>query len=293
MDGRIGVWHGLFTRGPVQAARAAAAEIEQLGYGTLWVSEGPGTKDPFSSAAVLLAATERIAVGTGIASIWGRDATATAAASATLAEAFPGRFILGLGVSHSPIVAGRGHDYAKPLAAMRAYLEGMDEAEPSLPKPERPAPRLLAALRPKMLELARDQADGAHPYLVPPEHTALAREILGPDRLLVPEQGVVVESDPATARALAREHLSYYLPMPNYVNNWRALGYTDEDFADGGSDRLVDALVAWGDAETVAERIHAHLDAGADHVALQPLTAIPTLPAVTTTLHTLAPALSL
>lgn len=291
MDGRIGVWHGLFTRAPVREIRAAAAEIENLGYGTLWLSEAPGTRDPYASAAVMLAATERIAVGTGIANIWARDATATAAASTTLAEAFPGRFILGLGVSHGPIVASRGHDYAKPLAAMRTYLDDMDSAEADLPRAERPAPRLLAALRPRMLELARDRADGVHPYLVPVEHTALAREIIGADKLLVPEQAVVVETDPVRARTLAREHLAYYLELPNYVNNWREFGFTDNDFSDGGSDSLVDALVAWGDAETVAKRVHAHLDAGADHVALQPLT--PSLAEATTALHTLAPALSL
>ncbi|MFI6323280.1 LLM class F420-dependent oxidoreductase [Nonomuraea sp. NPDC050556] len=294
MDGRIGVWHGLFTRAPAREVRAAAVEIENLGYGTLWLSEAPGTKDPYAGAAVMLAATERIAVGTGIANIWARDATATAAASATLAEAFPGRFILGLGVSHGTIVTSRGHDYAKPLSAMRTYLDDMDSAEVDLPRPERPAPRLLAALRPRMLELARDRADGVHPYLVPVEHTGLAREIIGPDKLLVPEQAVVVEPDPVRARGLAREHLAYYLTLPNYVNNWREFGFTDNDFSGGGSDRLVDALVVWGDAETIAKRVHAHLDAGADHVALQPLTPRgSTLAEVTTALHTLAPALSL
>lgn len=294
MNGRIGVWHGLFSRGPVQDVRAAAVEIEKLGYGTLWLSEAPGTKEPFAAAAVMLAATENIAVGTGIASIWARDATAAAAGSITLAEAFPGRFVLGLGVSHGPIVSVRGHDYAKPLGAMSAYLDGMDAAERDLPAPARPAPRLLAALRPKMLELARDKADGAHPYLVPPEHTALARSILGPDRLLVPEQAVVVESDPATARAIGREHLSYYLVLPNYLNNLRALGYVDDDFVGGGSDRLVDALVAWGNPEQIAKRVTAHLDAGADHVALQPLTPPSSiLTDALTQLRSLAPALTL
>jgi probable F420-dependent oxidoreductase len=273
MEGRIGVWHPLLGTGPTQAAREAAAEAEAMGYGSLWVHEAPGARGPFTSAAILLAATERISVATGIASIWARDAAATTADSDALGDAFPGRFVLGLGVSHDILVQLRGHDYSKPLAAMRAYLAAMDTIETNVPEPARPAPRLLAALRPKMLELARDHADGAHPYFVPLEHTALAREILGPDRLLVPEQAVLVEPDADTARRVAREHMAMYLMLPNYVNNLRTLGFDDADFAGGGSDRLVDALVAWGDEEAVAARVHAHLAAGADHVAIQPLTA--------------------
>ncbi|MFF4622401.1 LLM class F420-dependent oxidoreductase [Nonomuraea jabiensis] len=269
--GRVGVWHPMIGKAPAEEARHAAATIESLGYGSLWVNEGLGSKEPLVMSAVLLAATRRIAVGTGIANLWVRDATAMAAGAAALGDAFPDRFLLGIGVSHAPLVAGRGHDYAKPLAAMRTYLEAMDQADRTLPVPSTPAPRVLAALRPKMLELSRDLADGAHSYFVPPEHTAQARRILGPGPLLIPEQAVVLESDPARAREIARAHMSHYLTLPNYLNNLRTLGFTDEDFAGGGSNRLADAIVAWGDADAIRKRVHAHLDAGADHVVIQPL----------------------
>ncbi|MGV9304445.1 TIGR03620 family F420-dependent LLM class oxidoreductase [Nonomuraea sp. NPDC003727] len=271
-NGRIGVWYPLFGRAPAPVVREAAAELEELGYSTLWVNENSTSREPFASAALLLAATTRIAVGTGIANIWARDATAMAAGRATLGEAYPGRFVLGIGVSHGGLVTGRGHAYDKPLTAMRAYLDGMDAAATGMVSGG-DAPRLLAALRPRMLELSRDRADGAHTYFGPPEHTARARAILGKERLLVPELAVILEPDPAKARQAAREHMAYYLALPNYVNNLRDLGYTDADFADGGSDRLADAIVAWGDEQAVAKRVRAHLDAGADHIALQPLTA--------------------
>ncbi|MFI0214613.1 LLM class F420-dependent oxidoreductase [Streptomyces lydicus] len=271
--GRIGVWHGGLGRIPAATARRAAAEIEQLGYGALWFGEGPGTKEAFSHAALLLAATERITVATGIANIWGRDAAAANGATHTLAEAYDGRFLLGLGASHAPIVNLRGHTYAKPLAAMRDYLDGMDAAPYEGPVVEPPPARVLAALGPKMLELARDRAAGAHPYLVPTDHTARAREILGDGPLLAPEQAVVLETDPAKARAAARAHTRFYLELPNYVGNLRRFGFDDDDFTGGGSDRLVDALVAWGDVDAVRRRVQEHLDAGADHVALQPLAA--------------------
>ncbi|GAA4104051.1 TIGR03620 family F420-dependent LLM class oxidoreductase [Nonomuraea soli] len=288
--GRFGVWHPLFSRAPAQRLRAAAQEIESLGYGTLWFGEGPGGKEAFSTAGILLAATSRIVVGSGIANIWGRDATAMAAGAAALGEAYPGRFLLGVGVSHAPLVANRGHDYSRPVAAMSAYLDGMEVAAVNLPAADPPPSTLLAALRPRMLELARDKADGAHPYFVPPEHTALARKTLGPDRLLAPEHAFVLESDPATARAVARRHTTAYLAMPNYANSLRHLGFSDDDLADGGSDRLIDAIVAWGDPATVAQRVGAHLEAGADHVALQPLSPEgPDLDDAVTQLRTLAP----
>ncbi|MEV5897944.1 TIGR03620 family F420-dependent LLM class oxidoreductase [Nonomuraea fuscirosea] len=267
--GRVGVWHPMVGQAPAAEGRRAAAEIEALGYGSIWVNEGYAGKEPFASAAVLLAATERVTVGTGIANLWARDAMAMAGGAVTLADAFPGRFLLGVGVSHGPLVASRGHDYGKPLTAMRTYLDAMDEAERMLPKGD--CPRLLAALRPRMLELSRERADGAHTYFVPPEHTAQARGILGTDRLLIPEQAIVLESDPARARETARAHMATYLKLPNYVNNLRTLGFSDDDLADGGADRLVDAIVAWGGTEAVVERVRAHLDAGADHVLLQPL----------------------
>ncbi|PJJ04642.1 putative F420-dependent oxidoreductase [Streptomyces sp. 2333.5] len=271
--GRVGVWHGGLGRVPAAVARQAAAEIEQLGYGALWFGETPATES-MSQAALLLAATERITVATGIANIWVRDASATHVAAQTLAEAYDGRFLLGLGASHAPIVGARGHTFAKPLAAMREYLDAMDEAPYAGPVADPPPARVLAALGPKMLELARDRAAGAHPYFVTPEHTARAREILGAGPLLAPEQAVLLESDPATARSLAREHHTrLYLQLPNYTSNLRRLGFGDEDFADGGSDRLVDAVVAWGDADAIRRRVQEHHDAGADHVALQPLVA--------------------
>ncbi|MER7984623.1 LLM class F420-dependent oxidoreductase [Streptomyces noursei] len=272
--GRVGVWHGGLGRLPASTARQAAAEIEQLGYGALWFGEGSATKEAFTHAGLLLAATERITVATGIANIWGRDAASANGAALTLAEAHDGRFLLGLGASHAPLVQLRGHAYAKPLAAMRDYLDALDSAPYEGPLPD-PAPaRVLAALGPKMLELARDRAAGAHPYFVPVEHTARAREVLGAGPLLAPEQAVLLETDPAKARALAREHHTrFYLELPNYVGNLRRFGFGDDDFAGGGSDRLVDALVAWGDVDTVRRRVQEHLDAGADHVALQPLAA--------------------
>ncbi|WP_020575652.1 LLM class F420-dependent oxidoreductase [Actinopolymorpha alba] len=269
--GPVGVWLGALNSAPTTAAREAAAEVDELGYGSLWVSESPVTKDPFTASTLLLGATGRLIVGTGIANVWARDAVATNAATMTIAEAYPGRFILGLGVSHQPIVNVRGHVYERPLAKMRSYLDELDAAAYEGPRPAEPAPRVLAALRPKMLELARDRADGAHPYFVPTSHTARAREALGPSPLLVPEQAVVVETDPDRARGIARAYMSMYLTLPNYVNNLRTLGFADEDVEGGGSDRLVDAVVAWGDVEAIKARVDEHLAGGADHVLLQPL----------------------
>ncbi|MET9021249.1 TIGR03620 family F420-dependent LLM class oxidoreductase [Actinopolymorpha sp. NPDC004070] len=268
--GSVGVWSSALNWASAASAREAAAEIEELGYGSLWVSDTPLSKEPFANAAVLLGATARIPMGTGIANVWARDATASRAAALTLAESFPGRFVLGLGVSHPPAVKARGGEYERPLAKMRDYLEQMEDGVPyEAARPSDDPPVVLAALRQKMLELARDRTQGAHPYFVPPEHTARAREVLGAGPLLIPEQAVLVESDPERARALGREHTSYYLGLPNYTNNLRALGFADEDFDKGGSDRLVDAIVAWGDVDAVHARVRAHLDAGADHVLLQ------------------------
>ncbi|MGW8379570.1 TIGR03620 family F420-dependent LLM class oxidoreductase [Streptomyces sp. ODS28] len=272
--GRVGVFQGALLRAPAEEARRFAARVEELGYGALWFGEGAATKEAFTHAGLLLAATERLAVGTGIANIWVRDATAANAAALTLAEAHGGRFVLGLGASHAPQVEVRGHTYEKPLAAMRSYLDGLDAAEfhAALP-PTGPPPRVLAALGPKMLGLAAERAAGALTYCVTPEHTASAREAMGGGALLAVEQAVVLESDPAKAREAARAHLAFYLGFPNYTRNLRRYGFSEDDFADGGSDALVDSLVAWGDEETVRRRVAAHHKAGADHVAVQPLVA--------------------
>ena len=268
--GRVGVW-SFPDRLPAPEAARFAQRVEALGYAALWLPEAVG-RDPFASAAWLLANTERLIVATGIASIYARDAFAMKAAQMTLAEQSGGRFLLGLGVSHAPMVEMvRGHSYGKPVATMRAYLDRMDQAAYAAIAPEQAPPRVIAALGPKMLELARDRCQGAHPYLVPPEHTARARAILGPDAWLCTEQKVLRETDPSAARTIARGALAIYLNLPNYRNNLLRLGYDDKDFADGGSNRLVDAIVAWGDEKVLAERVRAHLEAGASHVCIQPL----------------------
>lgn len=268
----MGVWLGGYGF-PAADDRSNAIEIERLGYSALWFGEAPGGKEAFTRAATLLAATESLVIATGIASIWGRDPLATASAVRTVSEAFPGRFVAGLGVSHPPAVAARGDVYRSPRAAMAQHLERMRATEHLSPEPAEPAPVLLAALRPRMLELARDLADGAHPYFVPVEHTRRARQILGDGRLLAPELAVVLDPDPVTARRAARRHTgSFYLGAPSYVENLRWLGFTDRDVEGDGSDELVDAVVAWGDAAAIVARIREHLDAGADHVCLQPVT---------------------
>ena len=270
--GPVGIWTFALDLQPVARAREVAAELEDLGYGAVWVPDAVG-RDPLVHAALLLGGTDRIAIGTGIAQIYGRDPMTMTGGWKTISEAFPGRFVLGLGVSHQPMVEGlRGQTYGPPLTAMREYLERMDTAMYVAAEPTEPPRRVLAALGPKMLALAAERADGAHPYNVPPEHTARAREILGPAKLLAPEQAVLLETDPVEARRIGREHMAIYLDLPNYMNNLRRFGITDDDIADGGSDRLVDMLVAWGDVDAVRARVRAHLDAGADHVAMQVLT---------------------
>lgn len=267
--GRVGVWQGGF--GPPAAQdRDTVAELETLGYSAFWFGETPGGKDAFTRATTLLAASRTIVVGTGIASIWGRDPLNTASAIRTVGEAFPGRFVAGLGVSHQPLVEMRGATYERPLTAMREHLAGIAASVHRSPAPAEPVPVLLAALRPKMLELAATAANGAHPYFVPVEHTRRARQILEPGQLLAPELAVALEADPAEARRLGRLHTGgFYLAAPNYVQNLRWLGFTDDDLSGGGSDRLVDAIVAWGDEGAIARRVREHLDAGADHVCIQ------------------------
>jgi probable F420-dependent oxidoreductase len=267
----IGIWTAQLDFQPAAKAREAAAQLEDLGFGAIWFPESVG-RESLTNAGLLLGATSRIVIATGIANIYGRDPITMAAGQKTLAEAYPGRFLLGLGVSHIPLVEQvRGHSYGKPVATMRAYLDGMDSAPYRAMAPSVSPTRVLAALGPKMLQLAAERAGGAHPYFVPPEHTARAREILGSDRLLAVEQAVVLETDPAKAREIARTHTSRYLALPNYVNNLRRLGFGNEDLAGGGSDRLVDAIVAWGDMTAVIDRVRTHRSAGADHVCVQVL----------------------
>ncbi|MGP0075768.1 MAG: LLM class F420-dependent oxidoreductase [Bryobacteraceae bacterium] len=273
--GRVGIWTRQFEDQPAAKAQEAARELEELGYGALWFGEALG-REVLANAGLLLAGTKRMVIATGIANIYARDAVAMASGQKTLAEAYPNRFLLGLGVSHIPLVEQlRGHRYEKPVATMRAYLEAMDRAPYSAPPPATKPPRVLAALGPKMLELSGELADGAHPYNVNPEHTAQARKILGPQPYLCPEQAVVLETDAEKARGIARAFLGFYLTLPNYANNFLRLGFDESDFKDGGSNRLIDSIIAWGDLNAIRKRIQEHHDAGADHVCIQVLTADP------------------
>jgi probable F420-dependent oxidoreductase len=254
---------------PADDTAQFAQRVESWGYTTLWIPEVFG-RDPFASASFLLSQTRTLRVATGIANIYARDAMTTRAAQLTLAEQSGGRFILGLGVSHQPVVEGmRGHAYGKPIETMRSYLDAMERAPYAAPQPTEPPPTLLAALGPRMLALARDRARGAHPYMVPPEHTAQAREILGEGPWLCTEQKVLRVTEPSRARELARKTLAMYLTLPNYRRNLQSLGFAETELDGGGSDRLIDALVVWGDEKTIRERIQAHRDAGADHVCVQ------------------------
>lgn len=274
--GRVGIWTFQLDLLPSAEARDVAAQLDEQGWGAVWFPEAMG-REAFTNAALLLGGTRRIPIATGIANIWGRDAMAMASAQRTLAEAYPDRFLLGIGVSHAPLVQMlRGHDYRKPFTFMQQYLDAMDRAPFAAAGPATPPETVIGALHPRMLKLAAERTRGAHPYLVTPEHTARAREIMGAGPLLAPEQGVVLETDPAVAREIARTHLATYLPLPNYNRNWRTLGYTDADLENGGSDRLVDGLVAWGDVDAIVARVRAHHDAGADHVCLQVLPRNPT-----------------
>ncbi len=286
--GKLGIW---FSHNPMSIAEsvAFAQQVEACGYGALWIPEAIG-REPLVHLAYLASKTSSLVLATGIANIWARDAVTMAAAQKTLVELSENRFLLGLGVSHAPLVEGvRGHRYHRPLSYMRDYLDKMAAAIYDSPAPAEKPPMVLAALRQKMLTLARDKADGAHPYFVPPAHTRRAREILGPSKLLAPAQAVILEADPAKARVAAREYMKTYVPrLPNYQNNLVELGYTEADFANGCSDRLVDDIVAWGDVATIKARIQAHYDAGADHVCILPLAATGRLPNMTT-VEALAP----
>lgn len=256
---------------PAREAAEFAQQVEALGYSALWIPEAVG-REPIASSAWLLANTSKLILATGIASIHARDAMASSAGQKTLAEQSGGRFLLGLGVSHRPFVEGvRGHEYGKPLDQMRTYLDRMAKAPFAAALPKDPPPIVIGALHPGMLRLAAERTQGAHPYLMPPEHTAFAREVMGEGPWLCPEQKVLLVKDPSVARERARAALSIYLTLPNYLRSLRRFGFTDEDFGQGGSNRLVDAIVAWGDEKAIAERIRAHHHAGADHVCIQPL----------------------
>ena len=266
--GKLGVWAGLDAMAAGDAL-AFARRLENRGYATLWTPESRG-RNVLVNAAWLLAGTSSLIVATGIANIYARDAVAMANAQRGLNEQSGNRFLLGLGVSHRPLVSDmRGHVYGRPVATMRSYLEAMRAAPYQAPPPSQPSRTVLAALGPKMLALAAEMTDGAHPYCVTPEHTAQARRILGPGKLLCPELMVLLETDAAKARAAARTALATYLQLENYANNWRRLGFTDDDLAGGGSNRFVDANVAWGDEGAIRARIQLFWDAGADHVCIQ------------------------
>jgi probable F420-dependent oxidoreductase len=281
-----GVWSGMLRYGDAAETAALAAELEELGYSALWIPDIGG--DVFGPLGNLLAATSSATIATGILNIWMHTPEETAVQHARLTAEHGRRWLCGIGVSHRPFIdhVNAPGTYERPVEKVAAFLDGLDAADPPLAA----ADRCIAALGPKMLELARTRTAGTHPYLVTPEHTRRTREAIGPDALVACEQGVVLETDPARAREVARTHLKTYLGLPNYSNNWKRIGLTDDDLADGGSDRLVDALVAWGSEDAIAARVKEHRDAGADHVCIQALEADPlAMPAGQ--LRALAPAL--
>lgn len=282
----------LFSEGLAAAELASTVQrIEKLGYGAVWFPEAIG-REPFAMASFVLANTDKLIAATGIVNVYGRDAMVCAMGQQTLQEQSGGRFLLGLGVSHSLLVQMRGHDYAKPLATMRTYLENLRTCHKSIAirknllvegMVEQPVgvgergamttplgemPVILAALGPKMTALSGQIAQGSHPANTTPEHTARAREILGPGPWLAPFQRVCLTKDASLARAIGRKMIEFYVQLPNYRNMWLDIGFTNADFEHGGSDRLVDAMLAWGDEKTIHARVQAHLDAGADHVPI-------------------------
>jgi len=260
--GPFGIWWSGWQDG--DGMEESAAELEELGYGAIWLSGGfnPGVSSRFER---LLEATTRATVASGIINTWFTPASELAVATDELEQRFPGRFLLGLGVSHAPLVEASGRSYERPLSQMIEFLDELDAARPTVPKDR----RILAALGRRMLGVAAERSLGAHPYFVTIEHTVVAREILGQGPLLAPEVAVVLHTDVTAARELARGYMAMYLSLSNYVNNLRNLGWTEADLTGGGSDRLVDALIPWGSPEAVARRLGEHRDAGADHVCVQ------------------------
>ena len=268
--GTKGVFWFTDTLDPAQLIKLAQ-RCEELGYSALWYPEVLGYES-FALASYLLAHSKSLIIASGIANIYARDPTAAKQGQHTLSKLYDGRFLLGLGVSHSLLVEGaRGHQYRRPLATMRAYLDSMDKAAANAPALEAPPPTVLAALGPQMTALGGQRTAGIHPYNVTPEHTAAARAIIGPDKWLCVEQKVLLVAEPGKARELARQAMAFYLPLVNYRNNWKRLGFGNEDLEGDGSNRFLDAMVAWGTETAIRQRIQAHLDAGANHVCIQPL----------------------
>ncbi|MEP7379565.1 MAG: TIGR03620 family F420-dependent LLM class oxidoreductase [Chloroflexota bacterium] len=264
----MGIWSFALQRLAARDEIDAARQFEGMHYPSLWIPESLGSKDALAHAALLLGGTQRIPVATGIANIHARDPMAMANGARALGEAYPDRFVLGIGVSHAPSVEARGGNYGKPLAQMERYLDAMAATQYAAPEPSPPVPVVLAALGPKMLELAAQRADGAHPYFVPVEHTPMARKHLGPEPCLATEVTAVLTTDRSSGLDIARRFAHNYLGLPNYANNLRRLGWSDADI-ESESDRLIDAVVAIGDVDTIVRRVNEHLDAGADHVCVQ------------------------
>jgi probable F420-dependent oxidoreductase len=290
LSGPVGLWTGTLEMLPPNRVREVVAELDAQGWGGLWFGEAYG-REAFTNAAMLLGASSRMTVATGIANIYGRDAMAMAGAAKTVAAQFPGRFIAGLGVSHAPLVERmRGHEYAGPVATMRAYLSAMAQAPFIAAPPEIEPPIVLAALGPKMLELAAEQTAGVHPYLVTPAWTARTREIVGPDAEVAVMHAVALTDDEEVWRSRAHAFLEIYTGLPNYRNSWLRQGFEESDFVRGGSERLKEAMVVRGDETAVAAAVQAHLDAGASHVCLQVLGS-DTVTAPIADWATLAPAL--
>jgi len=267
--GQVGVWNFALQRLTAAAEQEAARDFESMGFAATWMPESIGSKEIFVHAALLLAGTERLIVAPGIANIYARDPMAMANAARAINEAYPGRFVLGIGVSHAPSVETRGGSYGSPVSTMRAYLDAMQASPYAGPEADEPVPLVLAALGPKMLELAAERTDGAHPYFVPVEHTTEARKHLGPEPFLAVEQAAVLTTDRDAGLRVARAFAKHYLALSNYANNLRRLGWSDEDLAGEGSEKLVDAVVAIGDVDAIVRRVREHLDAGADHVCVQ------------------------
>ena len=273
--GPIGIWTNQLDTLTAPQLQETITELEAKGLPAIWYGEAVG-REAFTLASLVLAASRGLTVATGIANIYGRDPYTASAAAKTLAEAHPRRFVMGLGVSHQMVVTGlRGHTYGPPLVAMAQYLEALDTTSYVAPEPADGPPTVVAALGPKMLALAGSHATGALTLLVTPEHTKAARNALGPDPLLAVEQTIIVESDPDRARRKAREFLALYLDLPNYTHSLLRQGFEAGDLAGGGSDAMVDALVAWGDRESIMDRVESHRANGADHVCIQDVSGVP------------------